>query len=555
MLSVTRPSGRPSLDLATAALLAAAAWLLYHAALGLWWLHDDLYHLHFQLTHAPAWYLFDVRAWREFAARVLTPLLFLSLDVDRLLFGLSPRAFYVHQIAALSLCPAALYGVLRLWLDRRWAIAGALLFLVGPPAASLILLMTRHYPEAIVLALLSTALYVRALRKGSDAAAVVSGAAYLLASLAKEIAVPLVIFLPLLPEKGLRERLRLALPHFAAFGLYMVLRLFFLGTLGGGYGFAVEPGGWGRLALRLPGKVAGEILGGASSAGWAMLAAALAGLLAAAVLVRGAAWRIAVAAVLALAPVLPVSTRMEARYAVPAWLVVAAASAFGMGALAERGRTFRLLAAGLAVVAVAGGLVANRQDWQGRYARAERMSVENRAFLALGAGDFLRRPLSPPGSLGELRWWKEEVWELPRGAGWFLDDLYLCLHAAEIRRLWAYDPVVREVEDVTEDLPAIRRRYCSSIREETPLSAEIRAEGPVLFWRLGPYREGSYWLVMGDGAQALEVPRSGGFQTRGMRKLELRIKYRSPEGWVTYSPELAVDLTRGPFRWGRGVRG
>lgn len=554
MPSVTRSPSWPAPDLGIAALLAAAVWVLYGPALRLWWTYDDLYHLHYQLTHAPVWYLFDVRAWREFSAKVLTPLLFFSLDVDRVLFGLSPRAFYFHQVAALSLCPAVLYGVLRLWLPRVWAAAGAFLFLIGPAVSSLsILLMLRHYIEAILLALLSLALYVLALRKGSWGLAAASGALYLLAALMKEIAVPLALFLPLIPERDLRERFRLALPCWAALVVYLGLRLYFLGTLGGGYGFAVEPDGWGRLVLELPGKVAVEILGDSSSAGWGMLGAILAGLLAAAVLVRGAALRIAVATVLVLAPVLPVSTKFEPRYAVPAWLLAVIAFVFGARALAERGRPFRLLAAGLAVVACAGGLVANRRNWEGRFARAERISIENRSFLSLGEGDFLRRPLSPSASLEELRWWKEEMWGLPRGARWFLDDLYLCLHGEEIRRLWAYDLVGREVEDVTRDLPAIRRRYCSSIRREVPLSAGLRAEGPVLFWELGPHPEGSYWLVMGDGAQAIQVPRTGGFQTRGMEKLALRIKYRSPEGWITYSPELVMDLTRGPFRWGRGL--
>ncbi|HEX7182168.1 MAG TPA: hypothetical protein VF756_10020 [Thermoanaerobaculia bacterium] len=548
--SVIRSPRRLAPDLGIAALLAVAVWVLYGPALRLWWMYDDLYHLHYQLTHAPVWYLFDVRAWQEFSAKVLTPLLFFSLDADRVLFGLSPRAFYLHQITALSLCPAALYGVLRLWLPRAWAAAGAFLFLIGPTVSSLsTLLMVRHYIEAVLLALLSVALYILALRRGSWALAAASGVLYLLAVLTKEIAVPLALFLLLIPERDLRERFRFALPCLAALIFYLGLRLYFLGTLGGGYGFAVEPGGWARLVLELPGKVAAEILGDSSSAGWRMLGAILAGLVAAAVFVRGAALRIAVAAVLVLAPVLPVSTKFEPRYAVPAWLLAVVAFAFGARALAERGRPFRLLAAGLAVVACAGGLVANRRDWEGRFARAERMSIENRSFLSLGEGDFLRRPLSPSASLGELRWWKEEMWGLPRGAGWFLDDLYLCLRGEEIRRLWAYDPVEREVKDVTRDLPAIRRRYCSSIRREVPLSAEVRAQGPVLFWELGPYPEGSYWLVMADGAQAIEVPRIGGFQTRGMEKLALRVKYRSPEGWVTYSPELVVDLTRGPFRW------
>jgi hypothetical protein len=57
--------------------------------------------------------------------------------VDRRLFGLVPYYFYLHQLLVFSLCPAALYGVLRLWLPRLWAAVGAGVFLAGPVVAVL----------------------------------------------------------------------------------------------------------------------------------------------------------------------------------------------------------------------------------------------------------------------------------------------------------------------------------------------------------------------------------------------------------------------------------
>jgi hypothetical protein len=47
----------------------------------------------------------------------------------------------------------------------------------------------------------------------------------------------------------------------------------------------------------------------------------------------------------------------------------------------------------------------------------------------------------------------------------------------------------------------------------------------------------------------------GGFQLKGVGALTLRLKYESPEGWITYSPELAMDFTREPsFRWSQSGR-
>jgi hypothetical protein len=542
-------------DAAVALGLAAAVWLLYAPVLGLWWMQDDLFHLHVLRDHAPAWYLWDAAAWRQWPPRVLTPLLFLSLDADRALWGYQPHAFYVHQLIALSLVPAAFYAVLRLWLPRLWAAVGAFVFLIGPPVASLApLLMVRHYIEATLLGTLSVGLWILALRRAgrrAGALAAASAAFWFLAAMAKEIAVPLVFFLPLIPEGTFRERLRRAAPHAVAFIAYCVVRLWFLGTPGGGYGFLVTAEEWPRLVLALPGKIAAEMQGLPTPAAWALLAAVLTGLAAAAALSRGAALRVGVALVLALAPVLPVSVHMEPRFAVAAWVTAAVALACAGAGWAGRGGAFRAAALGLALVAVAGGLAANRRDWAVRLADAERRSAEGRLFLTLKPGVLLRQPLGPPGPLGELRWWKEDVLGLPRGAGWFMDDLYLCLHP-ETGRVWGWRAAVRRIADLTQQVPILRRSFCDSIRRDAPLQTEVRALESGLAWRLGPYAEGRYSFVLDGGVTTLEMPRTGGFQLRRLGPLALRVKYEAPEGWVTYSPELRMDLARSPvFRWAR----
>ena len=62
-------------------------------------------------------------------------------------------------------------------------------------------------------------------------------------------------------------------------------------------------------------------------------------------------------------PVLPVSTRMEPRYAVPVWIAMSVAFAAGCRDLAAAGsRAGRRAAFALAAVACLAGLVLNRQD-------------------------------------------------------------------------------------------------------------------------------------------------------------------------------------------------
>ena len=529
-------------------------------------MYDDFYHLHHLLTGRPWWYLFDASEFHKLGGKVLTPLLFFSLDLDRRVFGLDPHAFYLHHLLVFSCCPAALYGVLRLWLPRLWAGVGAWIFLIGPVIASLVpLLMVRHYIEVILLATLAVAAWGKALRQppgaGARRLAALSAALYFAAAMAKENAVPLPLLLLLLPDPAcspatkLAARLRLALPHALALALYLVIRYAVHGTLLAGYGFAVTPANLPWLALTLPAKTGAELVAGRfSPAAVALAAALIAGILALLVLKgRRAAVPLGFALVAAMLPILPVSTRMEPRYAVPAWIAVCVAFAAGCKALDEEGsRTRRRAAVALAAAACLAGLGLNLQDWSFRLARAQRMSAENRFLLTMNEGDLLRQPLTLAASLWELRWMKESLFQQARGGAWFQDDLYLCIHPEPLGRVWGYDSAANRMADITAQIPQRRARYCSAIRPQAPLRATTRVSGGALFWELGPYVEGSYWFIVGDGVVALEMPRRAGFEARGIAALPVRIKYVSPTGWITYSPELRLELADGShLDWSR----
>lgn len=532
--------------------LAAAVFLLYGRVLRLWWTYDDFHHLRFLLTWRPFWYFFDAAGFREFGSNLLTPLLFFSLDVDRRMFGLQPRLFYCHQLVVLAVGTAALYGVLRLWLPRPWAAAGAWIFVIGPAAASLApLLMVRHYIEAIVLASLAVGAWAGALRRAPGSTswrwALISAALYFAACMAKEIVVPLGVLLPFLPSPArsrstvLSEPALLALPHAAALLLYLGVRFAVLGTLFGGYGFTVAPSGWPRLALELPGKLATELAGGRFSPAAAIFAAALSAGVLPLMVHRRAAALTGLTLLLAVLPVLPVSTRMEPRYAVPVWIVIAVAFAAGCRTLAAaESRTKRRMAATLALLACVCGWWLNRQDWDVRFARSERMSAENNFLLTMKAGDVLRQPLTLAASLKELGWMKEMVFRRPGETRWFQDDLYLCIRQGPLRRVWGYDPGIRRVVDITAGIPALRTRHCSSIRAGAPLQARFRFSDEDLSWDLGPYHEGRYRFVLADGVEAYDMPRSAAFQVGRLAVLPLRIEYVSPAGWITYSPELRL---------------
>jgi hypothetical protein len=552
-MTLLSPRRRAAADAAASGTLAALTWLLYRRATDLWWTWDDFFNLRVLLAWSPEQYTFDPQVWRQFPFRTLFPLFFLSQDTDLALFGLSPKGFYVHQLISLGAAAAAVYALLRLWLPPLPGFAGAFLFLVSPPVASLApYIMVRHYPEVILLLLLAGWSFVRAVRTRRVAWALVSAALYLLAMLAREVAVPLLLLLPLLPEGKLPTRLRLAVPHGVALVLYLGFRIYMLGTPVGGYGWAVAPGDWPGLVLSFPGKMGAELLGAPTAAGWIAVLAVAAGLVALAVRSRTAAVLLGATVGLVSLPFLPVSTEMSPRYAAPLATVLAVAFPFAFSSLAGRPGAVRWAAWGLLAAACGGGLLVNRQVWAEDFAGQERMSAENRFFLTLGPGDLLRHPAGPPAALGELKWLKEEHLGLARGAGWFSDDLYLCARNAGGGRVWSWNPAVRRVEDVSASIPVLRRSYCQGIRWKAPLSASFDPKGSAVFWELGPYERGSWAFVFGEGVSRVPVPARAGYQVVEGAKMSFRVRYESPEGWVTYSPELAMDFgKKARYLWER----
>src|SRR5207253_3163906 len=106
--------------------------------------------------------------------------------------------------------------------------------------------------------------------------------------------------------------------------------------------------------------------------------------------------------------------------------------------------------------------------------------------------------------------------------------------------------------DVTSRISQVTRDYCGGLRLSAPLVVEFHHRGVVLAWRFGPYRDGSWRLVMGYGTQAYEVSSRDAFRLPGVSALKLRVRYESPQRWVTYSPEISLDFVNHPdFLWRR----
>lgn len=201
-------------------------WLLYHEVLNGWWTFDDPDILHYVETIGPFAGFFDPNQKYNF----YTPLQHLSLGIDYWLFGLEPAGFYWHHLLSLSVVVLLAYAVLSLFFAPLLASIVVSLFVVSVPTAQVThYLMVRHYVEGLALSLIAVWAYVQAVKEKRWAWAGLGGVFYLLATMAKELYVPLVIVLAWLPIGTIKTRIRFLTPYVVLAILYTLLRVYMLG--------------------------------------------------------------------------------------------------------------------------------------------------------------------------------------------------------------------------------------------------------------------------------------------------------------------------------------
>ena len=523
--------------------LLATVVVLYRKAIRLWWMYDDAWLLHVALARRWTMTFTEGDTWHH----VFTPLLDSTFEALIALAGLEPSRWHAVELVLLAACAVAIYFALLLYVPATSALAGAFLFVAGAPVCTFAMqLMLIHYIEAILLGAIATATFVVASRKTSNGLNVLSAVLYFAAMLAKEIVLPLPLLLLVLPERNWRVRARHLVFHVVAFAGYLVWRRTAVGSLMSGYGWAIALGDVPRMLLALPWKILRTWSGSALEIGLVALAFIAAGA-AFALRTRAAIVLALLGLFLAIAPIVPSSKEVSARLTLMAWLWLCTIFAAGMARMKSASGITLFITAAIAL------LVANRQEWGEEFARSERMSAEARTFMEIDGASLLRTPAIPPAAMVEFQWFKETFLRRARGSGWFYDDFYLCSGATlRGRRIYEYHPVRREVLEVTARIPDFARAYCTSIRDKVPLHAEFRHRRDSLFWRFGPYAEGRWRVVLGGGLQAFDVPREDGFSLPGVGALALRVRYQSPEGWVTYSPELNLEFAKKPeLTWTR----
>jgi hypothetical protein len=510
-------------DLAAIAALAVGVVVLYGGVRQLSWTGDDAFLLHLAIGHGASEHFFSRALWQGMPNPLFTPLVTALYDAELTVLGFEASRFYVVHLILVAASAAAIFVATRLWLSRAASLGAAALVMAGTPVCFLALrLPAQHYFLATALAATAIVLHVLGTRRESTILTIASSVVYLAAMLAKEIAVPLVIVLAVLPEP---RRWRQFLPHLVALGAYALWRTWMLGTPLGGYGYVMTVREAPLLVLLTPVRMVRGMAGPDWIWGAPLLLALAAGLIAA---MRRRAVAIPAVVIFAtsIAIMLPVAKTFDLRLAILLWIAIAV-----LVAIAWRDRP--ALIWGVVVLAV----VVNRQQWGSQYPTAFRESAEARAFLEMRPDEVLAFPVVPPAAMGELRWLKEDWLGGARGAEWFYDEWYVCTGHASGKRVISWDNAARAV-----GAAQIEAR-CDAVRT-MPLNISFRHRGETLSWTFGPYADGRWAVIMDDGRQSFTVPSADGFRLHGVRQLSVQVRYDSPEGWRTYTPVLPLDFDR-----------
>jgi hypothetical protein len=568
--------------------------LLLHGA---FWRGDDPSLLRHALDSPGLRAFHDAAHWQALSPSNLTPWAVQSLRLDALVAGLSPDFFYARQVAALAAVLVAGFVLMRPWLGVGPTLAALAVFAGSASTASVVQqLMTRHYLEGLLFALLALLAHGRSLGAstlaGRSGWAVAAAAAYALACTAKEIYVPLVLVAAVWPaiEAGDRRqdearaggwrRRALALgPSVLVALAYVLWRRAMLPSMVGGYGTLSALAtleGLGAIARALAGLPALWL----APMGWGDAGRALATGLAVAWLtglVRAMARSprparavlfAGVVAVAVVGPLLPLvgypGVNAPDRYLFLPGFVVCLAGAWALKALASAPSPATgpwRLAGVAALVGLTGmAVLAQTVDVQRRTVGPWLASfdAQGRHLMVAPATD----SLMPGRALLQTFWYVTDLCALreQQGGGACPQVLVPGWPAARpVDRLKVFDDAAGRWREAGDDRAALLAAWTAG-DQGTPLQVEMTLEGGWIRWAFAVGSGGTPpggWYVASPELGRFPVPASGALRM-ARSSLTVQVQFEPAAAGAgpvrVVSPVLRV-APGAPVKWRRGSDG
>ncbi len=412
-------------------------------------------------------------------------------------------------------------------------------------------LMTRHYIEGLIFALISIYLFMKAQEK--DDANFFYGSAffYFLACLAKEVYVPLIVIMMAFPPPIMKSRLKSLYPFLVVAVGYTLWRFYMLNSSGMLSAYPHIPV-TGKDIFYLPLSII-KTMGWDSI--WQLM---MAGLLSVAFVLHILKnnWRsnafILLIAICVILPIMPVASTLYSRYLFLFSFVYFIGIGLGLQYLFEAPflRTFKTeMVVIIAVVSIMVSIFHVQQNIRGWQAYGKEISVE---------GKFLLYNNDPNNLLvtahGHCYWafsaLRKTVLGLPQGASYCIRDC-VCPYLYPDKQVWVN--INGQLFKYSGKMEKEKPEDCGDKRE---LKIDFSYTKGKLKWQFGPYKEGKYSIFLkGWDSGLIQVKREGEMDREfDLEKDYVIVKYESYEGWKTYSPVLKfnrISSHNGRMNWRR----
>ncbi len=532
------------------ALLILLIVMLYGHSVELWWSYDDSQVLKHASQFHPWEYFFVSSAYQKLSGAHLTPWVSFSFDFDLWLAALDPYWFYLHQLISLIAVAFATFLLLRQWIGGVWAFLGAVLFVNGSVVVVVMhQVMTRHYLEGLLFCILALHLYCNAQRHESLKLAWLGALFYLLATSAKEIYVPLIVLLPMLTVSRFRLQWRYWLPYVAVAVLYTIWRRYMLGVWVGGYTASIVAFDWQavvQLPLRILERLFGnEYIGLAASITITTLFFHL-------VWSLRSIWPIVIIFLLLL-PLIPMSSHVghfaSSRVLLLIWWSMSVAVVFSLYRITESHNRW---IAGAAAFLIGYVIMINLHSDMIRLLLTSNQNFESPGRPVLEEKErqafFFQENAR---GLMELAWLRENVLGFQPHLVMY-DKIQVSENLKKTDYLLVYNKTCLCFQN--SQAGDILRDWETRFRKNKPLSVLLSrdADKSLTIWEFGPYKNGSYYLIDNRHVGKTILPASGGRRIIKKDPLVFRVRYDSPEGWITYSPILRFEWQEGEeLKWSR----
>ncbi|HJW30391.1 MAG TPA: hypothetical protein VJ508_14265, partial [Saprospiraceae bacterium] len=119
--------------------------------------------------------------------------------------------------------------------------------------------------------------------------------------------------------------------------------------------------------------------------------------------------------------------------------------------------------------------------------------------------------------------------------------------------IWGYSDQCRCMEDITSKVPSLILDFHKK-QYERPLFIHVKYEQKKVFWEVGPYNDGIYVVVFGNSnPSAMTLPGIKGTAAFDIsQKIDFYLRYKSPNGWITRSPNFHYAPASDPvLSWSR----